>query len=199
MNYQESLDRAGYAVRDKVGKVLSSGAEIMSLRDRASQFRSTKNPDVNARAEAVIAKANGLLGNYKTLEAESIMLLGEANAMRSRMDTDPLWQSILKGDTSVLGWSVLARAKDYIGEATSLTQRLASAAGRADDHLKAVGQLKKDEGSLEDFAQGKGFSLNLGKLGGFAAEGLSTIKIAAVGVIAFVAWDALRPFLRRVR
>lgn len=196
MDYKAELDRAGFAVRDKVGKVLSSGSEIMTLRDRAAGYRGTSNGQVNQTAEAVVLKANGLLANYKAIEAESINVLGQAAAMRTKMETDPLWKTIEGGSYSnVLGWESLARAKDYIGQASGLTSNLLNVSRRADAHLSDVSALRSDVSSLESFAQGKGIRATIAGVKGFAGDYLGTIKVVALGAAAFFAWDLLKPFV----
>lgn len=187
MSYQDDLDRAGFAVRDKVGKVLSSGSEIISLRDRASQFRATSNAQVNAQAEAVVSKATGLLNNYKKIEADSITQLGKANDLRAKMDTDPVWKSINSGNTANFGWELLTRVADYVGQAASVTQGLLAIAKRCDDHMTAVAGLRSDVSGLEDFAQGKGFKATVSSFGGFALSSFSSLKWIGIGALAIAA------------
>lgn len=187
MNYQDELDKAGFAVRDKVGKVLSSGAEIIALRERASGYRATKNPEVNATAEAVVTKANGLISNYKAIEGESLALLSQAAELRAKMETDPLWKSILSGNVSMFGWATATQAKDRIGQAMGLVQKLVALASRCDAHLKSVSALRGDVDSLESFAQGKGLRSAITGLRGFAGDYMSMLKWVGVGAVAIAA------------
>ncbi len=195
MNYQDQLDRAGFALRNKVGKVLSSGSEIMTARDRAAGYRGTSNAQVNATAEAVFAKASGLLTQYRSIESESVTVLSQAAALRVKMETDPVWKSVTAGNYESLGWATLARAKDYIGEVTGLLGRLASLAARCDAHLKAVSDLQGDLSSLESFAQGRGFRATAQTALGIGSQYLSVAKFGAIAIAGFFAWDLLKPIL----
>lgn len=196
MDYKAELDRASFALRDKVGKVLSSGSEIIALKDRAAYYRATNNAQVNGMAEAVVSKAGGLLTNYKSIEANSITVLGEANAMRTKMETDPLWKAIQAGNYgNVLGWESLARAKDAMGQAAGLISRAASLSKRAQDHLDAVADLRDDENELENFAQGKGIRSVVSGALSFGSNYLSFAKYAAIGVGLFFVWDIAKPLL----
>lgn len=196
MNYRAELEKVTFALRDKVGKVLSSGSEIMALRERAANFRATQNSAVNATAEAITAKANGLLTNYKSIEADSITLLSEGNTLRTKMETDPLWIAISGGNyASVLGWESLARAKDAMGQAAGLISRMASLSSRAQAHLDAVASLRKEEAALEDFAQGKGIRSVVSGALSFGSNYLSFAKYVAIGVGLFFVWDIAKPLL----
>ncbi len=203
VDYQDALDRAGADVRNKVGQVLSSESVIMDLRDRAGNLRATQNTQVNAQAEAVYQIALGLLDNYKSIEGDSVTLLGKIGDEDKKITTDPLWIAIQQGDyQSTLGWAALARATDYIGEAVSLTQQAATLSGRADDHLSRVDNLKTDVGNLEDFAQGKGFKAlvstgasAISSALSFGTSYVNMIEYAAIAVGLFFVWDLAKPFV----
>lgn len=205
IDYKDQLDRAGFALRDKVGQVLSSGSRIVSYRDRAAQYARASNPQVVTLANAVTAKAAGLLSNYRSIESDSLAATGRANTLRSKMDTDPTWKAILSNPSTLLksaGWSTVAFINAQLQEAATVIASLVSLGTRADQHLKAVNELGENVTDLEQFAQGRGLTAKLAAvssfgsaLGGLAGNYLSFAKFAAVGVIAFFAWDIAKPLL----
>jgi len=205
INYRDQLDRAGFALRDKVGQVLSSGSRIVSYRDRADNYTRGANPQVVSLANAVTAKASGLLANYRSIESESLTATGNANDLRAKMDTDPTWKAILNNPSALLataGWNTVAIVNKYIQDAGTVAASLISLGSRSDQHLKAVSDLGENVTDLEQFAQGRGLSAKLAAvssfgsaIGGLAGNYLSFAKFAAVGVIAFFAWDIAKPLL----
>jgi hypothetical protein len=190
MSYKDDLDKATFALRDQVGRVLSSGATIMGLRARAAQFQQVQDSKIVSQAVAVVAKANGLLANYKSIESDSLAALGQANGLLAEMSADPNWRALLVGidgqplNLSVLGSAGKAMFSGLAGKAVSLIQQLAAITQRSNNHLAAVRGLSSDVSRLEDAAQGKGW--HLPDIAGAAATRATTIfSLAALGVAAF--------------
>ena len=209
IDYKDQLDRAGYALRDKVGQVLSSGSRIVSYRDRAAQYAKSANPKVVALANAVTARASGLLGNYRSIESDSVATTERANTLRAKMDTDPTWKAILTNPTSLLstaGWSTVAFINSQIQEAGTVIAKLVSLGSRADQHMKSVDELSENVTDLDQFAQGRGLSAKLAAvssfgsaIGGLAGNYIGFAKIAAVGIMAFFVWDIAKPLVTASR
>lgn len=209
IDYKDQLDRAGYAVRDKVGQVLSSGSRIVAYRDRAAQYATAADSKVVSLASSVIAKANGLLSNYKSIEAEALNSTGRANGLRAKMETDPTWKAIRTNPTALLasaGWNTVTVVNKYISDAMNVISDLSSLATRSDAHLKAVADLSSNVDDLDNFAQGKGLSAKLaavssfgGTVAGLAGNYLSFAKYAAVAVGLFFVWDIAKPLLAAKR
>jgi hypothetical protein len=205
IDYKDQLDRAGYALRDKVGQVLSSGSRIVSYRDRAAQYAKSGTPQVVTLANAVTAKANGLLANYRAIESDSLTATGNANALRAKMETDPTWKAILNNPTALLssaGWGTIAFINKQIQDAGTVVASLASLTSRSNSHLEAVSELGDNVRDLENFAQGKGLSAKLAAVSSFgsgvanfANNYLTFAKYAAIAVGVFFVWDMAKPLL----
>ncbi len=205
INYKDDLDRAGYALRDKVGQVLSSGSKILALRDRAAQYSGSTDANVVTTSNAVVSKANGLLNNYKGIENDSANLSIQANNLRAKMDTDATWQSILTDPAALLasaGWGTVAVVNSYINDAVTVISGLESLTTRANEHLNSVNQLGSDISDLDSLAQGRGITANLAKLrdAGGAIIGLGNnyltfAKYAAIAVALFFVWDTVKPMM----
>lgn len=205
IDYKADLDNAGYAIRDKVGQVLSSGSKIISYRDRATAYLGSSDPKVVSLAQAVVSKATGLLANYQTIEADSITATGNANALRAKMDTDPTWQAILTDPVALMasaGWGAVSVINGYIQNAVTVTAALVSVASRADKHLSAVDDLSSNADDLDNFAQGKGLSAKLASItsigstvSGLLGQYLTFAEIAAGAVGLFFVWDLAKPFV----
>jgi hypothetical protein len=200
-NYGEQITVAQFAVEDKIGKVLSSGAQILAVKQRATNFLNTSNKTVNDQAAAIVAKCNGLISNLNQIQADSVTLGQQANALLAQIQTDPTWQAIQNSPSFMdyAGFAVKAVANNNIGQATSLAQQLTGLAARADDHLSQVDQLNSDEQSMENYAQGKGFAATVASLGGsvagVATDYMSMIKYVAIAAGAFFVWDLAKPFV----
>lgn len=200
-DYSDLITQAQFSVEDKIGKVLSSGAQILAIKSRASNFLNTSNTTVNSQAAAIVAKCNGLVSNLQQIQSDSATLGQQATAMLAQIQSDPTWQAIQTNPSfmDIAGFAVKAVANNNIGQATSLAQQLSGLSSRADDHLAQVDQLNSDEQSMEDYAQGKGFAATVASLGGsvagVATDYMSMIKYGAIAVGLFFVWDLAKPLV----
>lgn len=199
LNYADSITQAKFAVQDKIGKVLSSGSQLLAIKARAANFLNTTNPSVNEQAAAITAKANGLVSNLEQIQADALRLGGQSNAILAEIQSDPTWQAIQTNPSfmSYAGYAVKAAAENKIGQASAIAQQLAGVAARADEHLKQVSRLAADQVDVENFAQGKGISAKLSSVGGFfggVLEKETTILSAgAVLIGGFMLWQFAAP------
>ncbi len=200
MSLKDDLDSLNIAAQDKVGRVMSSGAVIVGLRDRASQYVTASNADVVSQAQAVVAKANGLLDNYKSIDTDAVAVLGQASSMSTAMNTDPIWQTVLSGDLSNMGWASLQKIQEYTAQGSNLLSALNTLNSRADAHLGSVDDLTSDVSSLDSFAQGKGLKAAIAGIRSVGTDYLSTLKWVGIGAIAlfflpelFAAGKLLKP------
>lgn len=210
MSYQDDLTAAQFAVENKIGQVMSSGSAILATKAKAQAYLSSTNPAVVSQAQAVVSKADGLVANLNSIQADSIGTMKQASDMNTKMNTDPTWQAILTGNTSSLGWASLAVVQTFIGQATNLTQQIYTLSNRADDHLSAVSDLQSNEADLENFAAGKGVKAMVSGFGssitgavsgaaGIATSYMTMIEYGAVAVALFFIWDLAKPFVSAAR
>ncbi|HXT00356.1 MAG TPA: hypothetical protein VN915_06750 [Elusimicrobiota bacterium] len=201
IDYSDQITQAQFAVEDKIGKVMSSGAQILAIKQRASNFLSTSNKTVNDQAAAIVAKCNGLISNLNQIQGDAATLGQKANAMLAQIQSDPTWQAIQNSPSffDYAGFAVKAVANNNIGQATSLAQQLSGLASRADAHLQQVDELSGDESNMEDYAQGKGFAATVASLGGSVSGAVTSytgmIKYGAIAVGLFFVWDLAKPFV----
>lgn len=73
---KDALDRANFAVQDKLGRFMSLGSRVIALRDRA-----TTGPQVE--------KANAILEGITTTQARALSVMGEAKALQESLTATP--------------------------------------------------------------------------------------------------------------
>lgn len=73
---KDALDRANFAVQDKLGKFMSLGSRVIVLRDRA-----TTGPQVE--------KANAILEGITATQARALAVMGEAKALQESLTATP--------------------------------------------------------------------------------------------------------------
>lgn len=73
---KDALDRANFAVQDKLGKFMSLGSRVISLRDRTKNFEQ-------------VEKANKILEDISTTQTRALAVMGEAKALQESLTATP--------------------------------------------------------------------------------------------------------------
>jgi hypothetical protein len=190
-----ALDAALFGIQNELGKFLSSGNEILTVKNKADAYLKAPDSAVKIKAQEVSTKAGGLLSNLKSIQGSALNTINEANTTRNRMESDPLWKGLYLGnfDWSSLGYETAQKLKLAIGQVSGVIGDLSHLVSQMEDHLSDVADLKSDMTDLDNLAQGKGIANTagsiLGKLGAGVSQPLTDIlKPAAmigVGIIAF--------------
>lgn len=73
---KDALDRANFAVQDKLGKFMSLGSRVITLRDRTKNYEQ-------------VEKANKILEDISTTQARALAVMGEAKALQESLTASP--------------------------------------------------------------------------------------------------------------
>lgn len=185
IDYKGLLSRAIYEYEAKLGAFLSSGKEISDLREKARAYYSTSNNLVKQQAAAVAAKADGLLGDFRSIQEQALATAQAAAALRGKMDSDPVWKNVLSASPLSWGYETAKQAALMFGQATRLAADLALITKRISTHGKNVSALQADVSGLDNFAQGKGIKATVGSLAGWGGSTVKTVAtVAAVAAVA---------------
>jgi len=186
MDYKDTLERSIYSLEEVMGKFLTTGAEIIRQRDQASGYLSVSDNVTKSKAQAVVAKATGLLANFKSIQLSGMDALSKANTLKTKMDTDPLWKNILSAPLDNFGYETLKQAKLMFGQVTSLAADLYTIQQRMGKHMTDVSNLQSDVVALDKFAQGKGIASLLSKTTSFYGDYITKVGVVFAVVAAVV-------------
>ena len=182
MDYKGNLERANYAVQDKLGKFLSSGQRIVTLRDQAKAFTSSQSSAAKAKAQALVLQGDSLLNGLRGVQTRAMSLLSQAADFRLKMDTDPFWKNIIASPLDNLGYETLKRAKAVFSEVTTLISSMYAINKEMDAHMRQVDAYASDVGSLSGVAQGKGIA-GIGRVfSGLAEKQMTYFAVSGVAV-----------------
>lgn len=171
-------------LKAKLGTFLTTQQTLLNLKTRATAQMNSSNPDVKTRATAAAAQAGALLTQYDSIEGSATTLAAQLTALKSQLTSDPMFQV---PDPSSLGTQVVNLFNTYKDTLASAIANTVTTIKRMDDHISQVNTLANDVTSLENFAQGKGFSATFSGIGSsLLGAGTSVLKpvaiVAAVGL-----------------
>ena len=86
-NPKEALTRANFAVQDKLGKFMSLGSRVITIRDRA-------------KGSAATEKAQALLDAITEIQTRALSVLGEAKTLQEKVAASPSLADV-KSATSI--------------------------------------------------------------------------------------------------
>lgn len=193
--FKEQLDSAQAKLEDKIGTFLTTNQKIMSLKSRADVQKDSNNPQVASQAQAVSAKASGLLNQYANIKNNAITLINKLMSLKTQLATDPALQfeNPLNMGSRVV--QLFNNYKDSLGQTIAQSADMLSQINR---HISDTNRLQSDVDNLESFAQGKGLKATFQGIGsGLATNALKpVVTIATVGLLVYF----LAPsFLGRMR
>ncbi len=196
--FQTQLDKAQADIENKVGQFLSSASTIQSVKARAQAQANSKNPDVKSRAIAIVNKADGLMGQYGTIQSQGAALLSQIAQLKIQIQTNPVFNF---DSTSQMGTAVLTLFNQYKEQIANAVSNAALVNRAIDSHMTDVNSLSSDVTSLENFAQGKGFTSVVSSITGSIGTGLGSniVKPAVyVGVAALAVYFLAPSFFGRM-
>lgn len=186
IDYKANLEQAIYALEARMGKFLMTGSEIAGLQNRARQYVQSPNAEVRSKANAVLSKATGLLGDFKDIQIAGLAAANKAATLRAEVERDPLWKNILSANWNTLGWETLKQARLMVGRLTGTVSETATTLGRVNRHLANVEGLQADMSDLDAYAQGKGVTRRLDSFfGSLDSTAKMTLGIGVAAVAGF--------------
>ncbi len=175
LNAREALNEALLQYEAHVGAFMQTGAETSGLKARASAYLESQDPAVVAKAQAVVQSANGALAQFHEIQGSALQAAQKASTLKGQIDRDPQWQSLLSLNTGALGWRTIEALQERIGQVGTIASELAGLDSSMSRHLNStMPGLRSDVQTLENIAQGKGFSGISHKLTAGITTSLST-------------------------
>ena len=187
MDYQTQIDRAVLGVQAKLGEFLATGNTLYGYKDRIAPYKSASVKAVYDVANALNYKADGLLSNFKTIQAEAMDTIAKANALKVQMERDPSFKPVggVAPDMSQLGtWAKSFLNSGIIMKATSTVSSLGSITLKIVKHNRGVSDLGAAINDLDNLAAGKNVSAKLGQV--LASTTQNVVYILAGGLAIYL-------------
>jgi hypothetical protein len=185
MDYKALLEQAQYKLQAKLADFLRLGNVLYDVKARLKPYLSTGNAQTDANAKALDAQADGYLANFRDYQAQGTALIGQATALKAKLDAALVSVDGTPANTSILG-SAFSFVTSNLGETAKLAGDLGALTVRMDSLTTKVNDLSEAVDGMEDFAAGRGLSAKLaGVLSGAGETAKNTVYIVA-GIAALV-------------
>ncbi len=190
--FYSQISDAQTKLQAKVGTFLTTGELIKQLKARAQQQQNSNKSEVQSRASAIVAKSNGLLTQFDSINSDAMSDLSNLGKLKTDLATSQVFNFAdpLTAGTRIV--ELFNQQKTAISN--GVTDSLALV-GRMDQHIKDVNTLKSDVEGLESYAQGKGISALTDQ---FTSGVGSTLKpVLVVGTIGLLIYFLAPSFMVR--
>jgi len=192
-----NLERLIYKFQADTGVFLQGGNDLYGLLDGIKSYMNLPNPEVKAKAQGIQSQIYFQLDEFKRIQILGSEKIAQALTLKSTMETDPVWKSMIDNQWKILGFATLANAVKKATDAVSLTNELLKVKTQMDNHINSIQAIRDDFKKLNNMAQGKGFAVNLSSAASSALSSTMTniLKPASMIVAAGLAIYLFGPAL----
>jgi len=193
--FSNQIDSAVAKLENEIGVSLTTNQAARDLKGRAQALQNSPKSDVQSRAAAVVAKANGLISEFDSIQSDATQTLQQLSDVKNSISNDPLFQY---SDLGQMGSRVIELFSQKKSGIDSLLTGSVALVGRMDQHIKSVKSLQSDVESLEAYAQGTSLqAIVQNAAGGVTSNVLKPIAI--VGTIGVLVYFLAPTFFTRMR